>query len=280
MDRFETRSEKEGRSIMLFAANNNRYLYARPPLVEVVCQLRFPTILSIGAREPAEFQDAIRGEYPRYAARQEHPLPKLTGVGTPNPTMEQQSPITNYSFISQDGAWKINLTNSFIALSTVRYLRWEDFAQRLDVILAQFIRIYQPAFFERIGLRYLNAISRKAVGMGDMLWDDLIQSAYVGVLGEPDVEEKTVSKCSLDVEMALEGGCRMKLHAGPGLLKRGPQDAQGEVRFILDGDFSATGNLPADQIPARLETLHTRAVRLFQGAITRELHDAMGPTPL
>lgn len=265
---------------MLFSANDHRYLYARPPLVETICQLRFPTILSIGAKEPAEFQEAIRGDYPRYAARQEYPMPKLTGAGTPTPSVQQQPPVTNYNFVSQDGKWKVNLTNNFIALSTMSYRQWEDFAQRLDVVLAQFIRIYQPAFFERIGLRYVNAISRKAVGMEDMLWDDLIQSAYVGVLGEPDVDEKTVSKCSLDVEMALDGGCHMKLHAGPGMLKRGAQDAQNEVRFILDGDFSAAGNLPADQIPARLETLHSWAVRLFQGAITRELHDAMGPTPL
>lgn len=265
---------------MLFAANDHRYLYARSPLAEVICQLRFPTILSIGAKEPAEFQEAIRSEYPRYAARSEYPIPKLTGVGTPNPSVQPQPPVTNYNFVSQDGKWKVNLTNSFIALSSIGYRQWEDFAQRLDVVLAHFIRTYQPAFFERIGLRYVNAFSRKAVGMEDMLWDDLIQSAYLGILGEPDVDEKTVSKCSLDVEMALEGGCRMKLHAGPGMLKKGPQQAQGEVRFILDGDFSAAGNLPADQIPGQLETLHGWAVRLFQGAITRELHEAMGPTPL
>lgn len=265
---------------MLFASSDNRYLYARSPLVEVICQLRFPTILSIGAKEPAEFQDAIRVEYPRYAVRQEYPMPKLTGTGTPNPSVQPQPPVTNYNFISQDGKWKINLTRSFIALSTVGYTQWEDFAQRLDFILAQFIRVYQPAFFERIGLRYLNAISKKAVGMEDLLWDDLMQSAYLGILGEPDVDEKIVRKCSVDVEMPLEGTCHLKLHAGPGMLKRGPQDAQNEVRFILDGDFSAVGNQSPDQIPARLETLHSWAVRLFQGAITRELHEAMGPVPL
>ena len=56
---------------MLFADNDRRYLYTRSPLAEVICQLRFPTILSIGARETAEFQEAIRAEYHRYAARPE-----------------------------------------------------------------------------------------------------------------------------------------------------------------------------------------------------------------
>ena len=265
---------------MLFAANDDRYLYARAPLVEVICQLRFPTILSIGAKEPAEFQEAIRGDYPRYAVRQEPSPPKLSRLGTPNPTVQQQPPVTNYHFISQDGMWKINLTNNFIALSTIAYTQWEEFAQRLDKILAHFIRIHQPAFFERVGLRYLNAVSRKALGLEDMLWDDLIQSPYIGILSEPDVDENAVVKSALDVELPLEGGCHLKLHAGPGMLKRGAQETPPEKRFILDGDFSVVGSLPADQLPARMEQLHRHAVRLFQGAITRELHDAMGPMPL
>ena len=265
---------------MLFASSYDRFLYARPPLVEAICQLRFPTILTIGVKEPVDFQEAIRGEYPRYNVRNEQPAPRITGVGTPNPTLQQQPPVTNYGFVSEDGTWKVNLTNSFVALSTVRYRQWEDFALRLDKILAAFISCYQPAFFERLGLRYVNAFSRKAVGMEEMLWDDLIQPAFLGVLGEPDVDERATTKHSLDVEMALPDGCRMKMHAGPGLVKQGNQAAPGEVRFILDGDFSAAGKLPGDQVPARLEALHTHAVRLFQGAITREMHDAMGPTPL
>lgn len=260
---------------MLFSQSDRRFLYARPPLVEVICQLRFPTILSIGTQEPVAFQELIRGEYPRYAAQTERVPPKVEGS-----SLQQQPPVINYNFISQDGKWKVNLTNSFIALSTQGYRQWEDFAQRLDFVLAGFIRTYQPSFFERIGLRYINAISRRILGLEDFLWDDLIQSAYLGILGEPDVNEATVAKCSLDVEMPLEEGCRMKLHSGPGMLKSTKQSGPGEARFILDGDFSSSGSLPADQIPNQLETLHSWATRMFQGAMTDQLHDAMGPTPL
>lgn len=56
---------------------------------------------------------------------------------------------------------------------------------RLDKPLAQFIQIYQPAFFERIGLRYVNAFSRRALGLEELLWDDLIREPYLGILGEP-----------------------------------------------------------------------------------------------
>ena len=261
---------------MLFAPYE-RLQYARSPLVEVICQLRFPTILSIGANEPAAFQEAVRKDFPRYAARQEQVPPKVVKKGNAT-ALEPQKPITNYHFVSEDGRWKLNLTQNFIALSTLSYQRWEDFAARLDQPLAQFIQIYQPAFFERLGLRYVNAISRQRLGLEDQLWDDLIRDHYVGILGQPDVEETEITKCSLDVETPLVGGYRMKVHAGPDLIGGGKTDK--EVKFILDPDFSAAGQLTADSVPAKLEDMHRFALCLFRGAITDELHQAMGPTPL
>ena len=258
---------------MLFAPYE-RFHYVRSPLVEVICQLRFPTILSIGANEPAAFQEAIRKDFPKYMTRQEQLPPKVVKKGNAT-ALEPQKPITNYHFISEDGRWKINLTQNFIALSTLSYQRWEDFAVRLDKHLAQFIQIYQPSYFERIGLRYVNAVSRRALGLEDRLWDDLIQDQYLGILSQPDVEESEITKCTLDVETPLVGGCRMKLRAGPGLVGGGKADK--EVKFVLDGDFSTAGQLGADTVPEKLEQLHRYAVCLFRGAVTEELRQAMGP---
>ena len=259
---------------MLFA-KFERCLYTRSPLVEVICQLRFPAILSIGSGEPAEFQEAVRHDFPRYAARQERPAPKISGLGGPNPTVEPQPPITNYHFISEDGHWKLNLTQNFISLSTLAYPRWEEFARRLDKPLAAFIATYHPDFFERIGLRYVNAVSRQRLGLTDLLWDDLIQSPYLGILGEPDVDEKAANKCAVDIETRLSDGSRLKLHAGPGLLGGGKKDP--EPKFILDQDLSSAGQITAEEIPQRLDQLHQYAGGLFHGAITDELHEAMGP---
>ena len=257
---------------MLFS-NNDRYTYANSPLIETICQLRFPTILSIGSTVPAQFQEQVRSDFPRYVAREEQQPPKLV-----NGKLEQVPPITNYNFISTDGLWKINLTQNFIALSTLRYGHWEEFAQKLDKILALFIQIYQPAFFERIGLRYVNAFSRKRLGLQEDLWDDLINAPFIGVLSEPDVDEKLTTKCALDVEMSLGEQRHLKLHAGPGLLGDGKKDP--EPKFILDGDFSVMDKeIPAQRIAGDLGVLHDYAVRLFNAAVTQELHEAMGPVP-
>ena len=46
-------------------SQEERCIYTNNQLMEVICQLRFPTILAVGAREPVDFQDAVRGIFPR-----------------------------------------------------------------------------------------------------------------------------------------------------------------------------------------------------------------------
>lgn len=146
---------------MLFS-DRPRTHYEKPLAHEVICQLRFPTILTINNTEPADFQEAVREDFPQYARRQDQLPPRVVN-GKPEP----QAPVTNYHFLSQDGRWKLNLTRDFIALSTLSYPGWEEFARMLDKPLATFIQLYKPAYFQRVGLRYLNIVSRNALGLED-----------------------------------------------------------------------------------------------------------------
>ena len=165
-----------------------RVTYRKNQLGEVICQLRFPEILAIGAKPPVDFQEAIRAHYPQYSSRMESPAPKLTGV--PGKMQLQNQPaVINYQFVSADGVWRVNLTSKFISLTCTRYTRWEDFAGQLDKPLAAFIQIYKPAWFERIGLRYVNIFSRKKLGLEDAAWSELFTPAYTGPMQEEDVSE-------------------------------------------------------------------------------------------
>jgi uncharacterized protein (TIGR04255 family) len=259
-------------------SDRERYLYRKPQLVEVICQLRFPTILSISAREPADFQEAIRREFPQYKRLQEQAQPKVTGAPG-SLRVEEGERITNYQFLSAEGKWKVNLTNNFIALATPAYTQWEDFAAKLDLILAKFISTYQPAYFERVGLRFINAFSRKALDLDGVPFRDLFQPGYLGLLAEEDVREEDFARSGQDIEMAMSGGCRVKLHAGPGMLQR-PNAKENEVRFILDNDVFMNGNLPVNQCAPALQTVHIQADRIFAGAITKQLHEAMEPVQM
>ena len=171
------------------------------------------------------------------------------------------------------------MTSKFISLACSRYTSWEDFAKKLDRPLAAFLQIYKPAYYKRVGLRYINAFSRKDLDLEGVPFRELIQPCYLGILGEEDVNETAASRCSLDVEMALRGGCRVKLHAGPGMVKRAGQEDK-EVRFILDNDLFMTGNVPINLSAGAMQTLHQQAGSLFQGAVTQRLYDALEPMEL
>jgi len=259
------------------SADHKTFIYEKNQIVETICQLRFPAILSIEAKEPADFQDTIRENFPRYTCREE-PLPSADGG--------KRQTMKNHSFISADGTWKLSLTKEFIALSTMRYPGWDSFARTLDEVLCQFIKVYKPAFFERVGLRYLNAVSRKALELEGHRWNELLQPKYLGVLDDDDIREEDVGKCSVDVEQKLDGGCNVKLHAGPGNIRRAVRTEQGmqtvqesEVRFILDFDYFA-GKTELNAVAQQLEALHTHADRTFSDAITDVLHEAMSPVEL
>ena len=243
--------------------------YEKSPLVEVICQLRFPTILAIGGRDPVDFQELVRGDLPRYAQQTE----KRDGQS-----------VKTHSFLSAGGEYKLSLTSTFIALSTRGYTNWKNFAGYLDEPLSHFISVYRPAYFERIGLRYINGISREKLDLEDARWSELVAPQYLGVLALGDTDEKQVSKASADTEMKLRDGCSLRIHAGPGLLKRSVSGPDGvrEVRentprFIFDQDIYASGNIPLQSAAEVLETLHDHADRIFEGAITDKLHDAMEP---
>lgn len=256
-------------------SSESRCTYRNNQLGEVICQLRFPEILAIGAELPVSFQEAIRGEFPQYQCRKENAAPRLSGAPG-NFTLENQPAITNYQFTSADGIWRINLTSRFISLTCARYTCWEDFASKLDQPLAAFIRCYKPAYFERVGLRYLNFFSRTALGLEDVPFTQLISPCYLGPISEEDVVENAVTRSSVDTEMALRGGCRVKLHAGPGLVKRGTQQDP-EVKFIFDQDLYMPGQVPVNHSAGALQTLHHQAYSIFRGAISQQLHRAMEP---
>lgn len=264
---------------MLYS-DHPRVRYETPQLAEVICQLRFPTILAIADKDPVDFQEAVRSMFPKYALRQERAPMKISNFGTPAARLEAQKPVTNHNFISSDNRWKLNLTGNFVALSTVAYGGWEDFGKRLDLPLAQFIRIYKPAYFERIGLRYVNMFSRRALGLEGEFWRDLIAAPYLGPLAFEDAEEDQTLKSSVDAELRLDGSCRVKIHAGPERMKRaapGVPGATPETNFVLDMDLFMAGQLEPRAAAAGLETLHGHSTPLFQGAITDRLHTAMGP---
>ena len=259
-------------------STEKRCRYGANQLTDVICQFRFPEILSIEANMPVDFQEAIREQYPIFQRRMEIPAPKITGQPGQF-RLENQPGTINCQFSSLDHAWRVNLTSRFISLSCSRYTCWEDFAAHMDKPLAAFIQIYKPACFRRVGLRYRNNISREALGLEGKKFSDLIVSRYLGPLADEEIDENTATRCGLDMEMAIHNGCRMQLRAGPVQMKQKDHQDQ-EKTFLFDQDLYIAGNIPLNLSAAAMNTLHAQAWSIFRDAITDTLHEAMEPKTL
>lgn len=259
-------------------SDEKRCIYQNNQIAEVICQLRFPEILKISVQPPVNFQEAIRDEFPQYSSRKELPAPKPEG--TPgNMTIRKPEPVTNHQFVSADGRWRVNLTGNFLSLACNRYTCWEDFAHRLDKPLVAFIKTYQPAYFERIGLRYVNFFSRKELDLEGIPFRELIQPPYLGPLMDEQVQERGTVRCSVDVDTVIRGGCRVKIHSGPGMVKKNGQ-MDNELKYVLDMDLYMPNRTPVNLSAGTLQNLHVQADSIFRGAITDTLHDAMEPARL
>lgn len=253
-----------------------RVIYQKNPLVEVILQVKFPTILSINAREPVDFQDAIRREYPIYqlALENEQEISIAVGGDGMLPSVVQKQQHKNHNFISEDGLYKVNLTSGFIAISTLNYTCWEDMLNRLKTPLEKFIEIYKPAFFERIGLRYIDAFSREKLGIQGKPWCELIQPKWLGALSS--VEEGKVVHSGTDIEYFLDNDVsRVKVHAGLGNVNNDPEQV-----FIIDSDFIHIENVKVEEFEEIIGYLHDNSSQFIRTAITEVLHEAMLPGEL
>lgn len=119
------------------------------PLVRVIAQVRFPTILSIGESHfVAGFQEEIRAQYPILQPEQARNI-VIDAQG-----LESTSTMI-WRFIDKTEKWRISLTSNFVAIETTDYLSRTDFLKRLREILIATNAHIKPQVIERMGLRYI-----------------------------------------------------------------------------------------------------------------------------
>ena len=146
----------------------------RTPLVRVIAQIRFPPILTI--RNPdsvAVFQEALRGTYPNLSEDRAQNV-DLTGQ---QPQVSQEL-IWRFADRGQPPQWRVSLGVDFVALETTAYESRGHFLERLDAVVAALEQAFHPVDVNRLGLRYIDRLEKKAVEQ----IRDLIHPQVLGIL--------------------------------------------------------------------------------------------------
>jgi len=259
-----------------------RYRYQKHTLQNVICQLRFPTILRIGSEPPSDFQDKVREQFPLYWEIRQ----TLTEIELPEPlarlVREQMSlssgPVA-HQFRSADKRWLVSLANGALSLTDSAYTRWEEFRDHLEGPLLGLEGIYHPAFYDRIGLRYQNLIRRSELGLSGVEWRELLQPHIAGEFSQPEVASEIEQAArQVVIDLAADQG---KVQIQHGLVRPAAvANSEIEVCFGIDADFYRQERSEVQDARKVLDSLNKRARSVFRWCITERLHAAMEPKSL
>jgi len=258
--------------------NSERVIYDRNPLAQVICQLRFPSILRIDAEVPAGFQERIRQQFPLCQGSEDMELLQVDFPDQIKKVLGTELPFRSaksiHKFTSEDGDWQVSLTRDWLALTAFNYKRWEAFWEKLEIPFAALNEIYSPRFLTRVGLRYQDVIRRSDLDLENVDWSDLLQPHIAGELDSP--LESAVEHVHRQIRICLED------EAGHVQIKHGfaRQGESAEVCYLIDSDFYTEQRTEVNNAQAILNEFNRYAGRLFRWCITDPLHSAMGPQPI
>lgn len=180
-----------------------------------------------------------------------------------------------YEFVSEDEEWVLTLNGDFIALTANSYIRWEDFRIHLEKSCEALINIYNPSFFSRVGLRYINIIQKSVLGLESVSWDELLKPYVAGILTEQQLEgfiEENAHNLLFRLTNDL-GHVRVR----HGFVK---DDSTKELCYLIDNDFFTEAKTEKHDVFRILTEFNKRSGRLFHWSITERLHEAMEPQPV
>lgn len=256
---------------------SERVIYEKNPLVEVIGQLQFPSILRISQQPPAEFQDRIRDDYPVFEFSSGNQLP----LEISNIMQQLGSPLAinqTYIFKSEDSTWQIVLNQNSITLSTIRYDRYEKFKKKFKDVISIFEEIYNPSFYSRVGLRYRNLIVRSQLNLKDVYWAELIPEHIAPELHNLIIAE-SVTASMKKLQMSDESK-QITLNHGLVIVRDAITNNEEEA-YLFDTDFSTTTKVGrSDNVWDTIDIFNKMARNLFRWSINEKLHDALKPSSL
>ena len=254
----------------------DRVIYGKAPLVEVICQVRFPADLRVETEPPADFQQRVRDRFPLLTKRNQAVLSALPPeiAKAFETVIPSSASSTIWQFNTEDGSHTLELAKDNLTLVSRNYRRWEEFHGLFRQPLEAIVELYRPPFFTRVGLRYRDMIQRSKLGLGGVKWSTLLKPQVLGELGQPGIEDQTTEVFRNLLLGLPERGAKVRLQHGFAQFEGG-----NEQSYLIDCDFFVD-RTEASHVADTLGYFNSNAARFFRWCITDRLHQAMDPQPV
>lgn len=238
-----------------------RVLFRKSPLRQVICQLRFPPVLSIAQEVPIALQEALRDEYPMFAEQ-----PEVTIGLRPSSFAPVAGASTRaWRFSDAEENWSVALAATFLAMDTSRSEHFEDFRRRFRRVWERAFDIHRVPFLTRVGLRYLNVLEKPSDADPRTYGPERITPALVGYLSS-ELAGGGILSSRQEIHLP-EAGFRVAIRCG--------LDEEGNL--LLDMDAFCQERTEVIAVDTLLARFNDSSYRLFRWCVTSKLFQEMGP---
>jgi uncharacterized protein (TIGR04255 family) len=170
---------------------------------------------------------------------------------------------TSFTWVFEDerSQWTVSLAPTFVALETKHYVRFQDFLARFEQVLQATREIYGVQLMERIGLRYVDHISRAGQPRLPENWTELLNSAIIPLraMRLPGEAQSANLEARFLVDDFILAIRALFLEKGfPGV---------SVDELVLDFDCYAEKRRPLDGVTALLERFRAETYRAFRWAV-------------
>ncbi len=243
----------------------------RSPLELVVCQIRFENRFVVSESATAlAFHEALGGREGQYPDVEEASTASGNVViGPGGPTVSETAKLSGWRFRAGDGAWVVTLMPDHVALETTAYGTWADaFEPRVGEVISAVAELVEPAFEQRIGLRYIDRIT--GLELKNLTeWKEYIRPELLGAICHPELGP-SIRAAQQQLVIEIDDDVRANLRHGA------VDDPEADtVDYLLDYDIYRQGGrrFDADGIKTSVGQFNAYALQLFHASITDKLLD-------
>src|SRR5258708_1057189 len=190
------------------------------------------------------------------------------GPGGVQPAIE--NPKNGWRLMTGDRRWTVAILPDGATLETQRYETWLDYRARLVDLFHAVTTVLEPATVSRLGLRYVDKISRADI-QEPAGWRPYIASSLLG----PILDEgfgPGILAAQQQIDLDAGNGARCTLRHGT------LRESDAALGYILDIDAYYDGLRPFDfdALTEQADLLNTVSLQVFQRATSLELLETLG----
>jgi uncharacterized protein (TIGR04255 family) len=226
--------------------------FSRNPLVAVIAQLRFDPILKIQATV-AEFQDKVRGRFPRYEQTEGQAIELAPGG-------MRVRKVADFRFSAKTEPTTVVLGDQGLAIEYRAHQHRDVLFTDFELVANALDQVYRPISPTRLGLRYVNVIDRARVSRDlqrPVEWSELVAEAFLHM--PADLADLEGTRFAFEVSSPVPSGAMT--------LKYGLLPAEdGALAFRLDVDRYREDDLGVAGLVNDLRTFSDDIFRVFASA--------------